>query len=114
MLLWPDVQGAYPPGGRKCQDRCQQAECAVLQSFDRLLRKLADLRSGSLKLKELFRRGSSSIEMYFGSLSKFPELFIFLSIIGLQNNWNLPRNFNGLFTCESNEEDISVSAKLRK
>lgn len=35
-------------------------------------------------------------------------LFIFLSIIGLQNNRILSKNFNVLTTCDSNEGDISA------
>lgn len=57
---------------------------------------------------EKVSRGRSSIGLHFGSLSEFPVLFIFLSIIGLQNNWILSRNFNALSTCDSNEGDISA------
>lgn len=66
------------------------------------------MRYGSLKQKKLFWRGCSSIGLYLGCLSKFPMLFIFLPIIGLQNNWILPRNFNVLSTFDSNEGDISA------
>lgn len=76
-----------------CQCRCQHVECAALQSFDHLLRKLGRLETGK-------RRLGSSFRLWF-------PCAIHLSIIGLQNNRILLRNVDALPTWDSNEGDIS-------
>lgn len=81
------------------------------ESFDHLLSKVDRLKEKWLTettRKKIFWRGLCSSGLCLGSLSKFPALFIFLSIIGLQNNWILPRNFNALSTCHLNEGHISA------
>lgn len=94
-----------------CHGRCQHVDCAVLQSFDHLLRKVGRLEEKWLTETKKKNSPGSSAGLYLGSQSKFPRLLIFLALIGLQHNWILPRNDNVLPTCDSNERVISALPK---
>lgn len=119
MFRWPDIKAAYSQGSSFSSKMSRQVSAGWMcnvSHFWPVVNKSWQTwgEVAHWNWKPLPDEDAQALSLYLGSLSILPMLLIFQSVIGLQNNWILPRNFNVLYTCDLDEEDISVLAELRK